>query len=380
MATVQMVRRVTTKNVPASARNTPSLPRKPWALIAYIAGDNDLSDAGIQDLEEMSQEGTDKTAYAGVELDTIGEHDGSIRYEICEPDATGVPHRMVIQRLEERNTGDPRTLTAFLDWGLRRFAATNRVVVVWGHGTGFRTPRRDVASDESAGSVRSSLSIPDLERALHRAGVGTGRQFGKIRLLGFDACLMAMLEIAHHLRDQVEYIVGSEELEPGDGWPYNRVLAHLKGKPAPRALAQAIIKEYVKKLRKKRRDRHYSIGHRDGENASSRSGVARSRRRAVRIAGQTSAADHSRPGHDADIRPWKLRRYRRYDGPADKICQRSEGEGLCCSAQSGRACCDRSFRQRWEGYGQGTWDVRVVSIGAPGFHGEPDEISGAPHE
>jgi hypothetical protein len=51
MATVQMVRRVTTKNVPASARNTPSLPRKPWALIAYIAGDNDLSDAGIQDLE-----------------------------------------------------------------------------------------------------------------------------------------------------------------------------------------------------------------------------------------------------------------------------------------------------------------------------------------
>jgi hypothetical protein len=250
MATVQMVRRVTTKNVPASARNTPSLPRKPWALIAYIAGDNDLSDAGIQDLEEMSQEGTDKTAYAGVELDTIGEHDGSIRYEICEPDATGVPHRMVIQRLGERNTGDPRTLTAFLDWGLRRFAATNRVVVVWGHGTGFRTPRRDVASDESAGSVRSSLSIPDLERALHRAGIGTGRQFGKIRLLGFDACLMAMLEIAHHLRDQVEYIVGSEELEPGDGWPYNRVLAHLKGKPAPRALAQAIIKEYVKSYKR----------------------------------------------------------------------------------------------------------------------------------
>ena len=45
MATVEIVPRVTTKKVPASARHTPSLPKKPWALIAYIAGDNDLSDA-----------------------------------------------------------------------------------------------------------------------------------------------------------------------------------------------------------------------------------------------------------------------------------------------------------------------------------------------
>lgn len=251
MAMFRIVSAITTNKVPPSGKDTPSLPKKPWALIAYIAGDNDLSDDGIQDLEEMSREGTDRTAYAGVEIDTIGEHDGSIRYEICEPDATGVPHRMVIERLKERNTGDPRTLIAFLEWGLRRFAATNRVVVVWGHGTGFRTPRRDVAADDSAGpSLKSSLSIPDLERVFHRAGIGARRPFGKLRLLGFDACLMAMLEIAHHLRDQVEYIVGSEELEPGQGWPYSRVLAHLKGRPTPRVLAQAIIDEYVKSYRR----------------------------------------------------------------------------------------------------------------------------------
>lgn len=241
-----------TKKVPSSARNTPSLPRKPWALIAYIAGDNNLSDDGIEDVEEMSREGTDRTAYAGVELDTIGEHDGSIRYEICEPDPTGVPHRMVIERLSERNTGDPRTLIAFLEWGLRRFSARNRIVVVWGHGTGFRTPRRrDIAGDDSSGSLaQSSLSIPDLERAFYRAGIGSRRSFGKLRILGFDACLMAMLEIAHHLRDQTEYIVGSQELEPGFGWPYDRVLAQLKGRPTARKLAQAIVDEYVKSYRR----------------------------------------------------------------------------------------------------------------------------------
>jgi hypothetical protein len=241
-----------TKKVPPSARNTPSLPRKPWAFIAYIAGDNNLSDDGIEDVEEMTREGTDRTAYAGVEIDTIGEHDGSIRYEICEPDPTGVPHRMVIERLSERNTGDPRTLIAFLEWGLRRFRASNRIVVVWGHGTGFRTPRRrDVAGDDSSGSLaQSSLSIPDLERTFYRAGIGSRRPFGKLRILGFDACLMAMLEIAHHLRDQTEFVVGSQELEPGFGWPYNRVLAHLKGRPSARKLAQAIVAEYVRSYRR----------------------------------------------------------------------------------------------------------------------------------
>jgi len=241
-----------TKKVPPSARNTRSLPRKPWAFIAYIAGDNNLSDDGIEDIEEMTREGTDRTAYTGVEIDTIGEHDGSVRYEICGPDATGVPHRMVIERLNERNTGDPRTLIAFLEWGLRRFSASNRIVVVWGHGTGFRTPRRrDIAGDDSAGSLaRSSLSIPDLERAFYRAGIGSRHSFGKLRILGFDACLMAMLEIAHHLRDQAEYIVGSQELEPGFGWPYNRVVARLKGRPTPRKLARAIVDEYVKSYRR----------------------------------------------------------------------------------------------------------------------------------
>lgn len=111
--------------------------------------------------------------------------------------------------------------------------------------------RRGATSHESAGrSLKSSLSIPDLERAFDRAGIGAQSPFGKVRLLGFDACLMAMLEIAHHLRDQVEYLVGSQELEPGQGWPYDRVLAHLKGKPTPRSLAQAIVEEYVKSYKR----------------------------------------------------------------------------------------------------------------------------------
>ena len=42
MAMFQIVNAITTTKVPPSARHTPSLPKKPWALVAYIAGDNGL--------------------------------------------------------------------------------------------------------------------------------------------------------------------------------------------------------------------------------------------------------------------------------------------------------------------------------------------------
>ncbi|MDP6346441.1 MAG: hypothetical protein QF491_23085, partial [Alphaproteobacteria bacterium] len=81
--------------------------KKPWALLVYIAGDNNLSDAGLEDIREMCQVGASENTHVGVEIDTEGEHTGSIRYEITEPDWMGEAHRTVIQRLPERDSGDP---------------------------------------------------------------------------------------------------------------------------------------------------------------------------------------------------------------------------------------------------------------------------------
>jgi hypothetical protein len=154
-------------------------------------------------------------------------------------------HRIVVDRLPERDTGDPRTLVSFLTWGLRRYKADERLLVVWGHGSGFRGRRRDVAFDDFG----SSLDMPTVEHALSRAGIGKDLTFGKLKVMGFDACLMAMLEIAHHFRDQTEYLVGSQQTEPANGWPYNRVLAHAKRRPKAVKLAAAIVDEYVRGCR-----------------------------------------------------------------------------------------------------------------------------------
>jgi hypothetical protein len=69
----------------------------------------------------------------------------------------------------------------------------------------------------------------------------------KVDILGMDACLMSMAEVIYQLRDSVSLTVGSEEVEPGDGWPYHRILGQLRERPTmmPNELATTIVNEYM---------------------------------------------------------------------------------------------------------------------------------------
>jgi len=43
-------------------------------------------------------------------------------------------------------------------------------------------------------------------------------------ILGFDACLMSMVEVANIAKEYVNIMVGSQEVELGTGWNYARAL------------------------------------------------------------------------------------------------------------------------------------------------------------
>lgn len=42
----------------------------------------------------------------------------------------------------------------------------------------------------------------------------------QLEIIGFDACLMSMYEVASVVQPYSKYLYGSELLEPGDGWDY----------------------------------------------------------------------------------------------------------------------------------------------------------------
>ncbi len=92
----------------------------------------------------------------------------------------------------------------------------------------------------------SSLDFLDnakLQQAFREAEEKTGN---KVSLIGMDACLMSMVEVAYQLRENADYMVASQEVEPLSGYPYTAILENLtaNAEMTPDALAKLIVQEY----------------------------------------------------------------------------------------------------------------------------------------
>jgi Clostripain family len=61
-----------------------------------------------------------------------------------------------------------------------------------------------------------------------------------------------MLEIVDHFSDQVHIVVGSQQTEPADGWPYDTVMKLLKRRLTREQLAKGIVAAYINDYRRKR--------------------------------------------------------------------------------------------------------------------------------
>lgn len=114
----------------------------------------------------------------------------------------------------EANMADPGTLSHFLAYLGQHYAADGRKVFeIWNHGLSFL----GAGQDSTQSKATDYLTLPEMKQAF-----GTGKLH--FDLLAFDACLMGSLEVAHALSPFADYMVASEELEPGHGWHYGDVL------------------------------------------------------------------------------------------------------------------------------------------------------------
>ena len=112
--------------------------------------------------------------------------------------------------------------------------------------SGWRPPaHRGIAYDDTSADC---LDNQELKRVLATAHRVLGR---KVDLVGMDACLMTMIEVAYQLRDHAEVLVGSEELEPGPGWPHAAILGDLTKNPTMTAaeLGASVVQRYVESYR-----------------------------------------------------------------------------------------------------------------------------------
>ena len=116
---------------------------------------------------------------------------------------------------------NPDTLSGFIKWVGANFPANRNMLIFWDHGGGSVSGYGYDEKYKSSGS----MSLAGIDKALKNSGM-------VFDVVGFDACLMATVETALMLGDYADYMVASEEVEPGIGWYYTDWLTKLSRNPS----------------------------------------------------------------------------------------------------------------------------------------------------
>jgi hypothetical protein len=189
-----------------------------WTVLVYMLGDNNLEPYSLMDLAEMTEAGQSDKVNIIVQLDRAKG------YTDVWDDWTSVKRFRVVKDdveelddLGEENMGAPAVLTDFLDWGLNAYPADHTALILWDHGAGWIGYGGDESADQDM------LTYQELSKGI-KDGLSQS-EVEKFDLLGFDACLMAAYEVAVNLQPFADYLVASEQLEPGHGWDYTSLSA-----------------------------------------------------------------------------------------------------------------------------------------------------------
>ena len=220
---------------------------KDWTIMVYMAGDNSLSVDMAYTLNEIKNFSNIDSSNVNI----LAYYDGDAPNAptlYCDFTDFENPHftpsSTIEKRFQRRLRGNEQPSTPpddensaafysvlnFIDWCVngaefrekgvsqKGRKATNYAMIFSGHGFGFQslTFLKDNKSD-------FYMTIRKLRAALERAKneVLDGKA---LAILGFDSCVMGMLEVGFELKDCAKTMIASEGTLPNAGWAYAPIL------------------------------------------------------------------------------------------------------------------------------------------------------------
>jgi len=215
----------TTPTTTTTTTTEPSAPSTPvgdfsadgsWTVLVYGVGDNNLEDALLKDMREMRKVTTDVPALTFLVLadrsadysdETLGRVGDWTSTKIIEISGTRYTD---LDDWGERNMGEADNLAEFVAAAAEFAPADHYALVFWDHGS-----MTGIGPDDSHGDVLEAWEMAaGLESGLTSSGI-------TLDFIGFDACLMASLEVVSVVAPYASYMIASEELEPNEGWEYD---------------------------------------------------------------------------------------------------------------------------------------------------------------
>jgi hypothetical protein len=249
----------------------------------YMNAKNNLEPAAIQNFCDMAKIGSTKAVNVVVELGRPAKSryvtDASCPGQALESGAfwTGVLRFRVIAGMQpvlpaatDRNDdaevrtadmGSAATMRSFVRWSKGAYPAQHYMLLVWNHGQGWRVFAKTLAAAQTQalalklpevtavrapgrapsaappgrsvlGGFRSVSFDDDSQHFLYNRDIEESLQGdNRVDVVGFDACLMQMIETAYAFRSVASVLVASEELDPNAGWDYSSWLASLAANP-----------------------------------------------------------------------------------------------------------------------------------------------------
>lgn len=190
---------------------------KKSVMMVYIVGSNLESEGGYAtaDIKEMKDSGYDESLM-DIYLCTGGASAWSDKNISAGEIAIWKLESGKLNKLDTISSKmtDSNTLQTFIDTVYADTDGDCYNLVLWNHGGGAIL---GYGVDETDNN--NAMTMMDIEEAL--SGTKLIADGNKFEVVGFDACLMGMLEIADTLDEYSNYLLASEEVEPGRGWDYS---------------------------------------------------------------------------------------------------------------------------------------------------------------
>ena len=218
-----------------------------WTVLIYMCGsdlesDNQLATSDITEMLSVRGQPDD----VNIVIQTGGATKWSSKYSISarKIERWHVSNRSLVKddSLSQANMADPKTLKSFVEWGLETYPAINTGLILWNHGGAMD----GVCFDDNYATSQSvdALTADEVESAISGAFTTLNRN-EKMNFIGYDACLMAVQDIAEINSSYFNYMISSQESESGYGWDYDTWVGDLYAKKDEEAIYQAIVDGFI---------------------------------------------------------------------------------------------------------------------------------------
>lgn len=206
---------------------------------ADLESENQLATGDIQEILKVSGQPDD----VNIVIETGGANSWASTYGISSTylERYHVENKSLVRdnQLTYASMGLTSTLQSFIEYGLNNYPAERTGLIFWNHGGGMRGVCYDEKKNDDV------LKNSEIRSAVSGALSNCGMSGQKLEWVGYDACLMAVQDIAITNAQYFNYMVASEESEAGYGWDYDTWVDDLYSKKSTTTILKAIVDGFI---------------------------------------------------------------------------------------------------------------------------------------